>query len=113
MGNGATDWDLDIFPSYPDVLFNFNMIPKSMLDNYNTLGCKYYFNDVKKVDNPPECDKAFEDIMEIRGSFNWYDLFQQTPAGTPGTSMLLKDTNRLGSTMVEGEEKTYIRGFTM
>ena len=27
--------------------------------------------------------------------------------------MLLKDVNRLGSAMVDGEEKTYVRGYTM
>jgi carboxypeptidase C (cathepsin A) len=27
VGNGATDWDIDINPAYPEVVFNFNLIP--------------------------------------------------------------------------------------
>lgn len=112
VGNGATDWDMDIFPAYPEVIFNFNMIPKDLLTKFQKGNCHYYFNDVKKFNNTKECDDMWDKIMDIRGSLNWYDLFQQTPAGTPGT-VLLKDANRLGSAMVDGEEKTYKRGFTM
>lgn len=40
---------------------------------------------------------------------NWYDLFRtEVPKGK-----LLKDINREGSVMINGEEKTYTRGFTM
>lgn len=26
VGNGATKWDVDISPSFPDVMYNFNLI---------------------------------------------------------------------------------------
>jgi carboxypeptidase C (cathepsin A) len=26
VGNGATNWDLDISPAYPEVVYNFNII---------------------------------------------------------------------------------------
>ena len=32
VANGATDWDLDISPAYPEVVYNFNLIPKAWLD---------------------------------------------------------------------------------
>ena len=47
VGNGATNWDVDISKSYPEVLYNFNIIPKSLLDTYTTNNCKNYFNDLK------------------------------------------------------------------
>jgi len=30
VGNGATDWDFDSNPSFPDTVRNFNMIPKTL-----------------------------------------------------------------------------------
>jgi hypothetical protein len=30
VGNGATDWDFDSNPSFPDTVRNFNMIPKDL-----------------------------------------------------------------------------------
>jgi serine carboxypeptidase-like clade 1 len=27
VGNGATDWDFDVSPSFPTTVFNFNLIP--------------------------------------------------------------------------------------
>jgi hypothetical protein len=32
VGNGATNWDFDVSPSFPEVAYNFNVIPKRMLD---------------------------------------------------------------------------------
>jgi hypothetical protein len=26
VGNGATDWEIDISPSFPEVMYNFNLI---------------------------------------------------------------------------------------
>lgn len=34
VGNGATDWDLDISPAFPEVVYNFNLIPQALLANY-------------------------------------------------------------------------------
>jgi len=34
VGNGATDWDFDVSPSFPDVVYNFNLIPSRMIKNY-------------------------------------------------------------------------------
>jgi hypothetical protein len=27
VANGATDWEVDVSPSFPEVVFNFNIIP--------------------------------------------------------------------------------------
>jgi carboxypeptidase C (cathepsin A) len=34
VGNGATNWDFDVGPSYPQTLYNFNMISKKVYDKY-------------------------------------------------------------------------------
>jgi len=47
VGNGATDWDFDVSPSFPSIAYNFNLIPKKQYDEYNSLGCKVFFNDFK------------------------------------------------------------------
>lgn len=39
VGNGATNWDVDISQSFPEVMYNFNLIPKSLLDTYNNNDC--------------------------------------------------------------------------
>ena len=28
VGNGATNWDFDVSPSFPKTIYNFNLIPK-------------------------------------------------------------------------------------
>ena len=47
VGNGATDWDYDVSPSFPEVVYNFQMIPKSLWDTYHENHCVEYFNDFK------------------------------------------------------------------
>jgi len=34
VANGATNWDLDISPAYPEVVYNFNIIDKTLLDTF-------------------------------------------------------------------------------
>ena len=47
VGNGATDWDFDVSPSFPSIVYNFNLIPKKMYDEWVSLKCIVYFNDFK------------------------------------------------------------------
>jgi len=46
VGNGATNWDFDVSPSFPQTVYNFNIIPKSMYDTFVDNKCFYSFNDV-------------------------------------------------------------------
>lgn len=39
VGNGATNWDYDVQPSFPATAYYFNLIPKYLLDTYNENGC--------------------------------------------------------------------------
>lgn len=51
VGNGATNWEVDISKSFPEVVFNFNIVPKSLLDTYRNNDCQNYFNDLKPATN--------------------------------------------------------------
>jgi hypothetical protein len=56
VGNGISNWDIDVSPSYPQTVFNFNLIPRSMLNKFEDNGCKYYFNDAKPSNNSKLCN---------------------------------------------------------
>lgn len=34
IANGATNWDIDISPAYPEVVYNFHIIPKDLIDKF-------------------------------------------------------------------------------
>jgi hypothetical protein len=50
VANGATDWTFDVFPSFPELIKYFNLIPEKIYDNYTEKGCTYFFNDTWKWD---------------------------------------------------------------
>jgi carboxypeptidase C (cathepsin A) len=62
VGNGATNWDVDISPSFPSVVYNFNIIPKDLLDTFANNDCHYYFNDLKVYDNSKLCNDTWDKI---------------------------------------------------
>ena len=34
VGNGATDFTVDVSPSFPSTVYNFNLIPKNLYDTF-------------------------------------------------------------------------------
>lgn len=65
VGNGATQWDVDISPSFPDVMYNFNLMPKALLDKYRNNNCVNYFNDLKPPTNSTVCSEAWDEINNL------------------------------------------------
>lgn len=55
MGNGATDWDVDVFASGLETYINFNVIPLSLYNDLLKHKCKEYFNDLKPAEGDKEC----------------------------------------------------------
>jgi hypothetical protein len=55
VGNGATDWDVDVFASGFETYLNFNILPLSLYNALLKHGCKAYFNDVKPEAGDDEC----------------------------------------------------------
>ena len=110
VGNGATDWDYDVSPSFPEVVYNFQMVPKSLWDTYESNHCKEFFNDFKpwEGDNIPLCQQTLGAMENLTSSLNWYDLYRHVYASP---SSVQKD--RRGMSIVDGQEKWYNKGRTM
>ena len=108
VGNGATNWDVDVSPSFPETVFQFNMIPKSLIDFMNDNGCVYYFNDFRNHSGPASCDAVWEKIQNLTSGVNWYDLYQPAADNPLG----MTDADRMGKVVINGEERTYKKGYT-
>lgn len=39
VGNGCTDWTVDTNPALPETTYNFQIIPKRLLDSYQNNNC--------------------------------------------------------------------------
>lgn len=55
VGNGATDWDVDVWASGFETYANFNILPLSLHNDLLKHGCKMYFNDVKPDEGDDAC----------------------------------------------------------
>jgi len=119
VGNGATNWDVDISPAFPEVVNGFNIITKDLLTYYQSLNCHFYFNDAKPSNNSKECNDTWDKINSYWQGLNWYDLYRRNfpDDGLLGKraadGKILKEENRLRSVIINGEEKTYKAGMTM
>lgn len=113
VGNGATDWDFDVSPSFPEAAHAFNIVPKKLLDEYNRLNCTIYFNDFKPRDGPiPACNDTWNKMEELAQNLNWYDLMRNHKF-TPDNNNLMSDSpDRIRTTMINGKNKTYKLGYT-
>jgi len=60
VGNGATNWNYDVSPSFPETVYNFNLIPKKYQDFFDQNNCTYYFNDFRNHTGPDTCDPVWE-----------------------------------------------------
>jgi len=60
VGNGCTNWDVDTSPSLPETLFNFQIIPRRILDTYQENNCLFYGDATYNPDvtNSPLCVKT-------------------------------------------------------
>jgi hypothetical protein len=106
VGNGATDFEYDISPSFPDIAYNFNLIPKKLYDDYTKEGCKRYFRDFKPMEGPYNCMDLWYQINNLTQGLNWYDLYR------PRYPESLSAEERIGKTIIGGEEREYLRGHT-
>ncbi len=76
VGNGATNWEVDISKSFTDVMFNFNLIPRDLYNTYKNNNCSNYFNDLKPPTNTSVCSDSWNQINDLWQGLNWYDLFR-------------------------------------
>jgi serine carboxypeptidase-like clade 1 len=114
VGNGATNWEFDVEPSFAQTLRWFNIIPPSLLDSFEANDCHYYFYPAVNPDvQTPKCDALWIKINEYASGLNWYDLYRPV---YPDSSILAKQAelraNRYGSVTIDGVEKRYKKGMT-
>ena len=122
VGNGATDWNYDVSPSFPEVAKFFNLIPESVFFNLTDYGCELFFNGTMKYDhemgNGTECDEIWGQINSLTEKLNWYDLYRKN--FNLGLSQKTHDIwgrpledPLVGKDFLEdGRETTYKRGFS-
>lgn len=90
VGNGLANWNVDSMPSFPQTTFNFNLIPRRLLEQYETNDCHMYLDDIFPSTKTPICQDAFKQIGDLTGSLNWYDLYRKVyPSALGETSKRL------------------------
>jgi carboxypeptidase C (cathepsin A) len=114
VANGVADWNVDVSPSFPDVVYNFNIIPTALLKNYTNSSCHNYFMDVMPPSNDTVCVDLWKKINALWQGLNWYDLFRHVypQNAMPTNDSIAMDTPRYKTVKVGDEEKTYKVGFT-
>ena len=82
VGNGATDWDVDVFASGFETYLNFNILSLDLYNNLIKHKCKAYFNDVKPEEGDDEChgkDGLIDKAAKIGEDVGFYDLNRENP----------------------------------
>lgn len=113
VGNGATNWEFDVEPSFPKTVRWFNVIPPSLLEKFETHDCHYYFYpEYSDHRNSLECDALWEKINNLGADLNWYDLYRPVYPETILSNQKALRANRHASVMIDGQQRTYKRGYT-
>jgi hypothetical protein len=99
VGNGATNWNYDTWPSYPHVIYNFNLISKELYDTYLENDCFFSFMNVLGSTMTPVCIAAFEEMQNQTAGLNWYDLYRTVYPTSINAEHTLGDTKTV---MVDG-----------
>jgi len=114
VGNGATNYTIDVWPAYVTTLYKFHIIPKSLYDDWNNNNCFLSFMHALDEVRTITCDVLFEKIQLLTSDLNWYDLYRPVyDNAINNAGGALKAENRMGEAIVNGEVKKYKRGFTM
>jgi len=107
VGNGATNWSYDVWPSFTATAANLNAIPLSLWKEMEANDCVAYFHNVRPATDTPECKRLAAKISKDTSDLNWYDLYRQNYDLSP-----LNGEDRYATTIIGGEERTYKRGYT-
>jgi len=108
VGNGATDWSIDVTPAYLPSAFNFNLMSYDQHKIFEENNCVWYFNDFIPHKNAPICETTYAKFEQQTSHINWYDVYRTFYSGGLSASK----SNRVGTTKVGNEERTYKRGYT-
>lgn len=78
VGNGATDFHFDVWPTYPDVVHGMSLIPSSLHSDFAQHNCVRYFMDVFPEEGIQGlCDPLWTELNSLTTEIlNWYDLYR-------------------------------------
>ena len=109
VGNGATDFNVDVSASFPETLYNFQIMKKPLYQYYKENNCFNSFRAVIPENHSPECVDAWRNITSLSAGLNWYDLYRKNyPLG-----LRANDPERYAEVEINGEIKKYRRGKTV
>jgi len=111
VGNGATDFYVDVSPSFPQTIYGLNLITKNIYDKFQNNSCFFSFRHVliSEESTSKECLDSWNLMHELTMDLNWYDLYRKT---VPEDS-LLRAEDRYGEVTIDGHKKVYKRGKTV
>lgn len=92
------------------------MIPPALLQQYADNNCYdyYFFYDTYSNKTPTQtCDDLATEIYNYGANLNWYDLYRPVYDLPVLEKQKELRENRYGTTVIDGEEKRYKRGYTM
>ena len=115
VGNGCTDWNVDTSPAIPETTYNFQIIPKRLLDAYQSNDCKFYGDPTFPHERQSlTCIQTWADINAKMARLNIYDLYRQTyPSSVLAASDKVKKEGRYAYVKIGDEIKQYKRGYTV
>mmetsp|Transcript_30407 Transcript_30407/g.29762 ORF Transcript_30407/g.29762 Transcript_30407/m.29762 type:complete len:131 (-) Transcript_30407:462-854(-) len=109
VGNGVTDFTIDVEPSQPDTYYNLGVIDKELYSKLTDNGCFRSFRSVIPPVSTITCDEAWAEFEVKTSKLNVYDLFRHTYGG----ALSLTEAERYDTVELNGETHSYRRGFTM
>jgi cathepsin A (carboxypeptidase C) len=107
VGNGATNWNYDSWPSDPETYANFQVISWNLYNEYKENNCFFSLNDALGHSTSPTCYALWGKILKQTSSLNWYDIYRYNYDLTQNTP-----ESRMGYAVVKGQLKQYKRGKT-
>ena len=109
--NGVTDWKVDTLPATTAMLFWHNLIDIDMEAKLKKNNCFPWklsvYNGTEGTKNEVECDSLMDTIMDdYLPGLNLYDIYRTCYDN-------YAPSERVGKVLLNGQEKTYKRGYTM
>jgi cathepsin A (carboxypeptidase C) len=111
VGNGATDFHYDVWPSFADVVWGKQIIPTSLYNNLKKDKCVQYFHGVFSGNTDTgDCKTYWDEMMALTADLNWYDLYREKYGQGLSAPPTMEERTR--TVEIGGELKTYKVGYT-
>ena len=82
VGNAATDWEVDVYPSMMEMAYQHNVIDEDLYKDWRDNDCKMYFREVLPTDFKEDCSYVVEQFFKNMEKINIYDVYRSPYIGT-------------------------------